>query len=63
VVKLRHKTTMTGVIIAAPARVLATSGTIVPCRNLSFSEFHRFLGGLIGTSAVREELAKATGQE
>jgi hypothetical protein len=38
-VKLRHKTIITGVIIAAPAMLLATSGTIEPWRNPSFIDF------------------------
>jgi hypothetical protein len=39
VVKLRHITTKTGVMIAAPAMALATSGTSVPCRNAILIDF------------------------
>jgi hypothetical protein len=38
-VKLLQKTMITGVIIAAPAILLATSGTIEPWRNPSFIAF------------------------
>jgi hypothetical protein len=41
VVKLRHITTTIGVMIAAPAMVLATRGTRVPCLNAILKEFER----------------------
>jgi len=49
-VKLLQKTMITGVIIATPAMLLATSGTIEPWRNPSFIDFQLAVPALLSFS-------------